>query len=137
MSTYLKENNVKGTDGTDVNSIMRDIMSIILEGALDKEMNEKLDILRDLKREFEPQVIKKYQNIESHMQELYDIEISDNTISRITQDTACRERIKVKISGRHLCSCFYGCHSLSCKKVASPHQCSQSISLSWLHFFFI
>ena len=39
MSTYLKENNVKGTDGTDVNSIMRDIMSIILEGALNKEMN--------------------------------------------------------------------------------------------------
>ena len=24
----------------------------------------------------------------------------------------------------------------NCKKVASPHQCSQSISL-WLHFFFI
>ena len=29
---YLKENNVKVKDGTDVNSIMRDMMSIILEG---------------------------------------------------------------------------------------------------------
>ena len=29
MSNYLKENNVKIKDGTDVNSIMRDMMSII------------------------------------------------------------------------------------------------------------
>ena len=42
MSNYLKENNVKVKDGTDVNSIMRDMMSIILEGALDQEMNEEL-----------------------------------------------------------------------------------------------
>ena len=42
MSTYLKENNVKVKDGTDVNSIMRDMMSVILEGALDEEMNEEL-----------------------------------------------------------------------------------------------
>ena len=66
----------------------------------------EIDIPRDRKGEFEPQVIKKYQNtvtqdmeekiismyakgmstsdIESHMRELYDIEISDSTISRIT-----------------------------------------------------
>ena len=66
----------------------------------------KLDIPRDRKGEFEPQIIKKYQNtvsqdmeekiismyakgmttgdIESHMRELYDIDISDSTISRIT-----------------------------------------------------
>lgn len=31
MGNYLKENNVKVKDGTDVNSIMRDMMSIILE----------------------------------------------------------------------------------------------------------
>ena len=30
MGNYLKENNVKVKDGTDVNSIMRDMMSIIL-----------------------------------------------------------------------------------------------------------
>ena len=42
MNTYLKENNVKVKDGTDVNSIMRDMMSVILEGALDEELNEEL-----------------------------------------------------------------------------------------------
>ena len=95
MSSYMKENNVKIKDGTDVNSIMRDMISVILEGALDEEMNEELgyskydywnketdnsrngyskktmhtsygdmnlDIPRDRKGEFEPQVIKKYQN---------------------------------------------------------------------------
>ena len=95
MSNYLKENNVKVKDGTDVNSIMRDMMSIILEGALDQEMDEELgyskydyrnketdnsrnghsqktmhtsygdmeiDIPRDRKGEFEPQIVKKYQN---------------------------------------------------------------------------
>ena len=139
MSTYLKDNNVKVKDGTDVNSIMRDMMSGILEGALAEEMNEELSYSRydyrnketdnssnghsqktmhtsygdmeldnpcDRKGELEPRVIKKYQNtgtqdmeekiismyakgmitadIESHMRELYDIEISDSTISRIT-----------------------------------------------------
>ena len=139
MSCYLKQNDVKIKDGTDVNAIMRDMMSVILEGALDEEMNEELgysrydyrnketdksrnghsqktmhtsygdmeiDIPRDRKGEYEPQVVKKYQNtvtqnmeekfiskyakglttndIESHMRELYDIEISDSTISWIT-----------------------------------------------------
>ena len=42
MGNYLKENNVKVKNGTDVNSIMRDMMSIILEGALDQEMDEEL-----------------------------------------------------------------------------------------------
>ena len=95
MGNYLKENKVKVKDGTDVNSIMRDMMSIILEGALDQEMDEELgyskydyrnketdnsrnghskktmhtsygdmeiDIPRDRKGEFEPQLVKKYQN---------------------------------------------------------------------------
>ena len=66
----------------------------------------ELDIPRDRKGEFEPQVIKKYQNtvtqdmeekilsmyakgmttgdIESHMRDLYGIDISDSTISRVT-----------------------------------------------------
>lgn len=139
MSNYMKDNGVKVKDGTDVNTIMRDMMSVILEGALDEELDEELgysrydyrnkdtdnsrnghsqktlhtsygdmelDIPRDRKGEFEPQIIKKYQNtitqdmeekiismyakgmttadIESHMRELYDIDISDSTISRIT-----------------------------------------------------
>ena len=139
MGNLMKENDIKVKDGTDVNSIMRDMMSIILEGTLDAEMDEELgysrydyknkdtknsrngyssktmhtsygdmdiNVPRDRNGEFEPQVIRKYQNtitqdmeekiismyakgmstgdIESHMRELYDIEISDSTISRIT-----------------------------------------------------
>ena len=118
---------------------MRDMMSVILEGALDEELDEELGyskydyrnketdnsrnghssktmhtsygdmdvaIPRDRNGDYEPQLIKKYQNsvtqdmeekilsmyakgmttgdIESHMRELYDIDISDSTISRIT-----------------------------------------------------
>ena len=92
MGNYLKENNVKVKDGTDVNSIMRDMMSIVLEGALDQELDEELgyskydyrnketdnsrngysqktlhtsygdmeiDIPRDRKGDFEPQIVKR------------------------------------------------------------------------------
>lgn len=44
MGNYLKENNVKVKDGTDVNSIMRDMMSIILEGALIRNWMKNWDI---------------------------------------------------------------------------------------------
>lgn len=139
MQSYLKENDVKIKDGADVNSIMRDMMSVILEGALDEELEQELgyskynyrnketnnsrnghsqktmhtsygdmqiDVPRDRNGEFEPQIVKKYQNtitqdmeekiismyakgmttadIENHMKDLYDIDISDSTISRIT-----------------------------------------------------
>ena len=139
MRDYLKNNDISVKDGTDVNSIMRDMMSVLLEGALDEELDEELGyskydyrnketdnsrnghssktmhtsygdmdvaIPRDRNGEYEPQLIKKYQNtvtqdmeekilsmyakgmttgdIESHMREMYDIDISDSTISRIT-----------------------------------------------------
>ena len=42
MRSYLKENNVQVKDGTDVNAIMRDMMSVILEGALDEELDDEL-----------------------------------------------------------------------------------------------
>lgn len=42
MSNYLKENDVHIKDGTDVNSIMRDMMSILLEGTLDAEKSMRL-----------------------------------------------------------------------------------------------
>lgn len=139
MKGYLKENDIQVKDGSDVNSIMRDMMSILLEGALDEELNQELgyskydyrnkdtdnsrnghskktmhtgygdmdvSIPRDRNGEFEPKLVKKYQNtvtqdmeekiismyakgmttgdIESHMKDLYDIDISDSTISRIT-----------------------------------------------------
>ncbi len=36
MGNYLKANNVTVKEGSDVNSVMRDMASIILEGALDR-----------------------------------------------------------------------------------------------------
>lgn len=39
---YLKNNDISVKDGTDVNSIMCDMMSVILEGALDEELDEEL-----------------------------------------------------------------------------------------------
>lgn len=139
MSAYMKNGAIKIEDGTDINSIMRDMMSLILEGALTQELDEQLgysrydyrgketdnsrnghssktihtsygdmelEIPRDRKGRFEPQIIGKYQrsirqdmeqkilsmyakgmttgDIESHIRELYGFEISDSTISRIT-----------------------------------------------------
>ena len=135
----MKNSDIRPKNGSDVNSILRDMMSVILEEALDVEMNEELGyskydyknkegknsrngysrktmhtnhgdmelkIPRDREGEFEPQVVKKYQNtvtqdmeeriismyakgmstadIESHFRELYNVEISDSTISRVT-----------------------------------------------------
>ena len=139
MSSFMKDNDVHIKDGNDVNSVMRDMMSIILEGALDEELDEDLgyskydyrnketdnsrnghskktmhtsygdmeiDIPRDRQGEYEPKLIKKYQNtvtqdmeekiismyakgmttsdIETHLKDMYDLDISDSTISRVT-----------------------------------------------------
>ena len=42
MQGYLKENDISIKSGNDVNSIMWDMMSVLLEGALDEELNEEL-----------------------------------------------------------------------------------------------
>ena len=42
MNSYLKQNNVKVKDVTDVNSIMKDMISGILESALNEELDEEL-----------------------------------------------------------------------------------------------
>ena len=42
MGSYPKENNVKVKDATDVNSVMRDMVFILLEDALDQDMEEKI-----------------------------------------------------------------------------------------------
>lgn len=42
MQGYLRDNDISIKSGTDVNSIMRDMMSVLLEGALDEELNEEL-----------------------------------------------------------------------------------------------
>jgi len=50
-------------------------------------------------------------DIESHMRELYDIAISDSTISRIT-DTADCMRMTGMSSGGRRCGCIDGRNSL-------------------------
>ena len=95
MRDYLKNNDISIKNGTDVNAVMRDMMSVLLEGALDEELDEELGyskydyrnkdtensrnghsqktmhtsygdmeiaIPRDRNGEYEPQLIKKYQN---------------------------------------------------------------------------
>lgn len=95
MQEYLKNNDINIKSGTDVNSVMREMMSVLLEGALDEELNEELgyskydyknknkdnsrnghsqktmhtsygdmdiSIPRDRNGEYEPQLVKKYQN---------------------------------------------------------------------------
>ena len=42
MTEYLKKNDITVKNGANVNDIMRDMMSIILEGTLDAEMDEEL-----------------------------------------------------------------------------------------------
>lgn len=42
MRGYLKDNDISIKNGTDVNSVMRDLMSVLLEGVLDEELDEEL-----------------------------------------------------------------------------------------------
>lgn len=42
MRDYLKSNDISIKSGTDVNAVMRDMMSVLLEGALDEELDEEL-----------------------------------------------------------------------------------------------
>ena len=95
MRDHLKNNDISIKSGTDVNSIMRDMMAVLLEGALDEELDQELGyskydhrnketdnsrnghskktmhtsygdmevaIPRDRNGEYEPQLIRKYQN---------------------------------------------------------------------------
>lgn len=39
MRGYLKDNNIRIKDGTDVNAVMRDRMSVLLESVLDEELD--------------------------------------------------------------------------------------------------
>ena len=42
MRSYLKNNDISIKNGTDVNAVMRDMMSVILEDVLDEELDEEL-----------------------------------------------------------------------------------------------
>lgn len=139
FSQFLRENDISIEDSNDVNSIMKDMISLVLEGALDGEMDEHLgyskydyegkntgnsrngyskktvhtsygnteiDVPRDRQGEFEPQILPEYStvlsndleakilsmygkgmttsDIEAHMKDTYGVEISDSSISRLT-----------------------------------------------------
>ena len=47
MHEYLKNNDISIKNGTDVNSIMQDMMSVLLEGALDEELNNELELFKN------------------------------------------------------------------------------------------
>ena len=40
---YLKENDISIKSGNDVNSIMRDMMPVLLKGVFEEELNEELE----------------------------------------------------------------------------------------------
>ncbi len=42
MREYLKENDVSVKDGADFNAVMRDMMSVLLKGVLDEELDQEL-----------------------------------------------------------------------------------------------
>lgn len=42
MHDYLKNNDISIKNGADVNLVMRDMMSVLLEGVLDEELDEEL-----------------------------------------------------------------------------------------------
>lgn len=137
IGEFLKENPVK--DGNDINDLVKELISQVLENGLEGELDEELgytrydyrnkdtdnsrngysskkvhtsygdtsiEVPRDRKGDFEPKLIQKHQNtltqdveakiismyakgmstadIETHINDLYGIEMSDSTISRVT-----------------------------------------------------
>lgn len=77
MCDYLKNNDISIKNGTDINSLMHDMMSVLLEGALDKKLSQELSYPIYAKGMITGE-------IKSHIEELYDMDISNSTISRIT-----------------------------------------------------
>ena len=71
MARIFKDNDNSVKDGTDVNSIMRDMMSIILEGALDEELNEELGYSKYDYRNKETDNSQKWSFSENHAYQLW------------------------------------------------------------------
>lgn len=90
---FLRENDVTIKNSDDVNSIMKDMISLVLEGALDGEMDEHLGYSKYstvLSNDLEAKILSMYgkgmttADIEAHMKDTYGVEISDSSISRLT-----------------------------------------------------
>ena len=96
----------------------------------------EVSVPRDRKSEFDPKVLRKSQtsisqdieekilsmyakgmttgDIEAHIQDIYGVDVSDTTVSRITDNPSRSERVAAETAGVHLCGCFSGCDSLPC-----------------------
>ena len=94
----------------------------------------EISVPRDRKGEFEPQLLRKNQtsisqdieekilsmyakgmstsDIESHIRDIYGVDVSDTTVSRI--DSSCGQGVAATASGKHLCSRLSGRDPLSC-----------------------
>ena len=136
---YLKADGIKAENGADFKAVMRDMMSMLMEGMLDGELDEELGyskydyrnkettnsrnghskktvhtsvgdmelaVPRDRDGEYEPRLVKKHQNtitqdveeqilsmyakgmttgdIETHLNDVYGLDVSDSTVSRVT-----------------------------------------------------
>ena len=62
MREYLKNNGISIKNGTDVNSIMRDMMNVLLEGALDEELNNELELFKNNWDSKYPKIYKSWHN---------------------------------------------------------------------------
>ena len=60
MREYLKNNDISIKNGTYVNSIMRDMMSVLLEGALDEELNNELELFKNNRDSKYPKIYKSW-----------------------------------------------------------------------------
>ena len=71
MARFMKDNNINVKDGNDVNAIMKEYQNTVTQ-------NMEAKILSMYAKGMSTA------DIESHLRELYDIDISDTTVSRIT-----------------------------------------------------
>ena len=70
MARFMKDNNINVKDGNDVNAIMKEYQNTVTQ-------NMEAKILSMYAKGMSTA------DIESHLRELYDIDISDTTVSRI------------------------------------------------------
>ncbi len=96
----------------------------------------EVSVPRDRKGEFEPQILKKNQtsisqdieekilsmyakgmttsDIEAHIRDVYGVEVSDTTVSRITDNPSRRKGMAAEAPGGRLCGGISGRHPLPC-----------------------
>ena len=105
----------------------------------------EVSVPRDWKGEFEPKVLKKNQtsisqdieekilsmyakgmttsDIEAHIRDIYGVEVSNTTVSRITdKNSPHRERMAAAAVGERLRSGFPECHSLPCPQLGTDRK---------------